>query len=279
MDSGFPEGEHNSERTMCSKTTSCSWLHNNFPRKRHCEGLLSETKLTFNIVGVSWTNPAKRAGNEDDVINVGHVVTQELGAITVSLFHTCGQGLNGRMSKNIFCQQSEWFTWKRKMNQLKLSSGLTKNMTFGIGKLHDLNKSHVGLKFLASTKWFTTESHLKCKWHHAIMKTIISAWLKTRTKACLSACKNRPCKVMPYFHDLRNTGAHSWIKFSYHSSLSLIFKSLNIIYISFDSKRRHAHACFFFFFCMWIEESKWWLNLFQYSYIMTEGTFLLQVAN
>lgn len=70
--------------------------------------------LTFGVVGVSWTNPAKRPGNEDDVINVGHVVTEELRAITVSLFHTCGQGLNGRMSKNVYCTEWTSYSLERK---------------------------------------------------------------------------------------------------------------------------------------------------------------------
>lgn len=54
--------------------------------------------LTFRVVGEPRANPAKRPGNEDDVINIGHVVTEELGAITVSLFHTWEQGIDERMS-------------------------------------------------------------------------------------------------------------------------------------------------------------------------------------
>lgn len=106
--------------------------------KRHWDVLVSETKtfslaLTFSVVGVSRTNPAKRSGNENDVINVGHVVTQELGAITVSLFHTCGHGLNEKMSNNIFCQVIEWFTLKHKMNHVKLSSHLTNVWSMEMG--------------------------------------------------------------------------------------------------------------------------------------------------
>lgn len=44
--------------------------------------------LTFWVVGVSRAYSAQRPGDEDDVINAGHVVAEELGAITVGFFHT-----------------------------------------------------------------------------------------------------------------------------------------------------------------------------------------------
>lgn len=44
--------------------------------------------LTFRVVGVSGAYSAQGPRDEDDVINIGHVVTEELSAIAVGLLHT-----------------------------------------------------------------------------------------------------------------------------------------------------------------------------------------------
>lgn len=45
--------------------------------------------LTFPVVGLSGAYSAQGPRDEDDVINAGQIVTEELGVIAVGLFHTC----------------------------------------------------------------------------------------------------------------------------------------------------------------------------------------------
>lgn len=47
-----------------------------------------DLSLTFRVVGESGAYSAQRPRDEDDVVNAGHVVTEELCAVTVGLLHT-----------------------------------------------------------------------------------------------------------------------------------------------------------------------------------------------